>query len=214
MESSVVPQSLARAIVPVFWLAAAIPSGGVGWILAAVGALLPLAAPRILPLMVLTSCFFYATMALSSTVLYALRAYWIAAFLAWLLLLEAGAGVYQEAARGYLPEAAVKESTHRVERAIVNSGFQLPRNRIVINMAPADLPKEAASFDLPIALGLLAGSGQMAAERLSRYAVVGELALPERVAAVADQLLHDLHQYPGGVFLEIGGGGEENLVTQ
>ena len=76
-----------------------------------------------------------------------------------------------------LPEAAVKESTHRVERAIVNSGFQRPQNRVVINLAPADLPKEAASFDLPIALGILAGSGQIAAERLDQYAVVGELAL-------------------------------------
>jgi magnesium chelatase family protein len=76
-----------------------------------------------------------------------------------------------------LPEAVVKESTHRVERAMVNSGFQRPQNRIVINMAPADLPKEAASFDLPIALGILAGSGQFASERFQEYAVVGELAL-------------------------------------
>ena len=76
-----------------------------------------------------------------------------------------------------LPEAAVKESTHRVERAIVNSGFQRPQNRVVINLAPADLPKDASSFDLPIALGTLAGSGQIAAERLNEYAVVGELAL-------------------------------------
>ena len=53
-----------------------------------------------------------------------------------------------------LPEAAVKESTHRVERAMVNSGFQRPQNRVVINLAPADLPKDAASFDLPIALGI------------------------------------------------------------
>ncbi len=76
-----------------------------------------------------------------------------------------------------LPEQAVKESTHRVERAIVNSGFQRPQSRVVINLAPADLPKEAASFDLPIGLGILAGSGQVAAERLGQYAVVGELAL-------------------------------------
>ena len=82
-----------------------------------------------------------------------------------------------------LPEAAVKESTHRVERAIVNSGFQRPQNRVVINLAPADLPKEAASFDLPIALGILAGSGQIAAERLDQYAVVGELALDGTHAA-------------------------------
>jgi len=76
-----------------------------------------------------------------------------------------------------LPEAAVKESTHRVERAMVNSGFQRPQSRVIINLAPADLPKEAASFDLPIALGILAGSGQFASERLGEYAVVGELAL-------------------------------------
>jgi len=76
-----------------------------------------------------------------------------------------------------LPEAAVKESTHRVERAMVNSGFQRPQNRVVINLAPADLPKDAASFDLPIALGILVGSGQIASDKLQQYAVVGELAL-------------------------------------
>ncbi len=76
-----------------------------------------------------------------------------------------------------LPEAAVKESTHRVERAMVNSGFQRPQSRIVVNLAPADLPKDAASFDLPIALGTLIGSGQVASEKLAGYAIVGELAL-------------------------------------
>ena len=75
-----------------------------------------------------------------------------------------------------LPEAAVKESTHRVERAIVNSGFQRPQNRVVINLAPADLPKDAASFDLPIAMGMLAGSGQIgvrAAGRICRGGRIG-----------------------------------------
>ncbi len=76
-----------------------------------------------------------------------------------------------------LPEAAVKESTHRVARAIVNSGYVRPHDRVVINLAPAELPKQAASFDLPISLGMLAASGQMASDRLSRYAVVGELSL-------------------------------------
>ena len=76
-----------------------------------------------------------------------------------------------------LPEAAVNESQHRVERAMVNSGFIRPNCRIVINLAPAELPKNAASFDLPIALGILAASGQMASEKFERYAVVGELAL-------------------------------------
>jgi magnesium chelatase family protein len=76
-----------------------------------------------------------------------------------------------------LPEQAVKESIHRIERAIVNSGFILPANRVIINLAPADLPKQAASFDLPIALGILAASGQIAGELLEHYAIVGELAL-------------------------------------
>lgn len=76
-----------------------------------------------------------------------------------------------------LPEAAVRESTFRIERAIVNSGFIRPFDKVVINLAPAELPKQAASFDLPIALGVLAGSGQMPLERFGEYAVVGELAL-------------------------------------
>lgn len=76
-----------------------------------------------------------------------------------------------------LPEAAVRESTHRVERAIVNSGFQRPQDRIVINLAPAELPKHAASFDLPITLGILAASGQFEPARFEEFAVVGELSL-------------------------------------
>ncbi|MCG8451104.1 MAG: YifB family Mg chelatase-like AAA ATPase [Pirellulales bacterium] len=76
-----------------------------------------------------------------------------------------------------LPEAAVKESTHRIERALVNCGFVRPKNRVVINLAPAELPKQAASFDLPIALGLLAASGQLDSDIFDRYTAVGELAL-------------------------------------
>ncbi|MEO1616004.1 MAG: YifB family Mg chelatase-like AAA ATPase [Planctomycetota bacterium] len=76
-----------------------------------------------------------------------------------------------------LPDTAVKESTHRVERAIVNSGYTRPTDRVVINLAPGDLPKQAASFDLPVALGVLGGSGQMIADRLEQYAIIGELAL-------------------------------------
>ncbi|MEX0717717.1 MAG: YifB family Mg chelatase-like AAA ATPase [Planctomycetaceae bacterium] len=76
-----------------------------------------------------------------------------------------------------LAEAAAKESTHRVERALVNSGYVRPVDRIVINMSPADLPKDAGSFDLPIALGLLTASGQLHSDRYAEYAAVGELAL-------------------------------------
>ena len=76
-----------------------------------------------------------------------------------------------------LAEAAVRESTHRVERALVNSGYVRPIDRIVINLSPADLPKDAASFDLPIALGLLVASGQLTSDIFDKFAAVGELAL-------------------------------------
>ena len=76
-----------------------------------------------------------------------------------------------------LAEAAVRESTHRIERALVNSGYVRPIDRIVINLSPADLPKEAASFDLSIALGLLVASGQLASDLLEQFSAVGELAL-------------------------------------
>ncbi|MDA0658301.1 MAG: YifB family Mg chelatase-like AAA ATPase [Planctomycetota bacterium] len=76
-----------------------------------------------------------------------------------------------------LPEAAVRESTHRVERALVNSGYARPQDRVVINLAPAELPKQAATFDLPITLGVLVGSGQLQSDLLEKYAVVGELSL-------------------------------------
>ncbi len=87
-----------------------------------------------------------------------------------------------------LPEAAVKESIHRIERAIVNSGYVRPQNRVVINLAPAELPKQAASFDLPIALGLLAASEQLDSDVFGRYAAVGELALDGRARPVKGAL--------------------------
>lgn len=76
-----------------------------------------------------------------------------------------------------LPEAAVKESKDRVRSAIINSGFEFPMIRITINLAPADLPKEGGRFDLPIALGILAASGQIPLTALEKIECVGELAL-------------------------------------
>ncbi|THB68249.1 MAG: ATP-dependent protease [Gammaproteobacteria bacterium] len=76
-----------------------------------------------------------------------------------------------------LPEAAVKESKDRVRGAILNSRFEFPTRRITINLAPADLPKEGGRFDLPIAIGILAASGQVPADNLDRYEFTGELAL-------------------------------------
>ncbi len=76
-----------------------------------------------------------------------------------------------------LPETAVKESKDRVRGALKNSGFQFPNRRITINLAPADLPKEGGRFDLPIAIGLLAASGQIDDRPLLAYEFLGELAL-------------------------------------
>src|SRR6516225_10950753 len=76
-----------------------------------------------------------------------------------------------------LPEAAVRESQHRVERALANLGYDRHPGRTVINLAPADLPKAAGSFDLPIALGILTATGQLLPEQLREFATVGELAL-------------------------------------
>ena len=76
-----------------------------------------------------------------------------------------------------LPEKAVRESSERVKRAIINAGFRLPYDHITINLAPAELPKHAASFDLPIALGMLASTDSLSHDRLLEYAIVGELSL-------------------------------------
>lgn len=76
-----------------------------------------------------------------------------------------------------LPETAVKESRHRVRSAVINSGFEFPVRRITVNLAPADLPKEGGRFDLPIAIGILAASGQIPREILLDYEIIGELGL-------------------------------------
>ncbi len=76
-----------------------------------------------------------------------------------------------------LPETAVKESKDRVRAALINSQYDFPGRRITINLAPADLPKEGGRFDLAIAMGILAASGQIPAEVLQQYEFVGELAL-------------------------------------
>src|ERR1700687_4369652 len=87
-----------------------------------------------------------------------------------------------------LPEMAVRESIHRIERALVNLGYDRHPGRTVINLAPADLRKDAGGFDLPIALGLLVATGQLLPEQLREYATVGELALDGSVRPVKGAL--------------------------
>ncbi|GAA5524271.1 competence protein ComM [Microbulbifer aestuariivivens] len=76
-----------------------------------------------------------------------------------------------------LPEAAVRESRDRVRSALINSHFDFPQRRITVNLAPADLPKEGGRYDLAIAIGILAASGQVPAEALEQLEFIGELAL-------------------------------------
>ena len=83
-----------------------------------------------------------------------------------------------------LPEAAVRESRDRVRAAILCAQFEYPARRITINLAPADLPKEGGRFDLPIALGILAASGQIDRDALAQYEFIGELALTGELRAV------------------------------
>lgn len=76
-----------------------------------------------------------------------------------------------------LPDSAVKESHQRIEAALTNLGFSYPRKKITINMAPADIRKEGSAYDLPIAIGILAASGQVETEQLEQYIIMGELSL-------------------------------------
>ena len=76
-----------------------------------------------------------------------------------------------------LPDTAVRESRERVRAALKNSGYKFPTTRITVNLAPADFKKDGSGLDLPIAIGILCGSGQITAEAISDKVFVGELAL-------------------------------------
>ncbi len=83
-----------------------------------------------------------------------------------------------------LPDNAVKESEHRIESVFKYFDFRMPRKRIVVNMAPADVRKEGSSYDLPMALGILKSSGQISAESLEDYVIMGELALDGKLRPI------------------------------
>src|SRR5213592_3395705 len=87
-----------------------------------------------------------------------------------------------------LPDSAVRESRERVRTAIRNAGFAFPVDRITVNLAPADIRKEGASFDLPIALGILAATGAVKNGAIGPFAVVGELALDGQIQPVRGTL--------------------------
>lgn len=87
-----------------------------------------------------------------------------------------------------LPETAVKESKDRVRAALVNSQFEFPVGRITVNLAPADLPKEGGRFDLPIAIGILAATGQIESQKIDDYEFMGELSLSGELRPVRGML--------------------------
>ena len=83
-----------------------------------------------------------------------------------------------------LPDSTIRESRDRVRSAIRNAGYTFPMERITVSLAPADLRKEGAAFDLPIALGILAATGLVKSEALQRFLLIGELSLDGQVQAV------------------------------
>ena len=84
-----------------------------------------------------------------------------------------------------MPETAVKESKDRVRGAIINSKFEFPAKRIIVNLAPADVPKTGGRFDLPIAIGILLASGQIKSDSIQYYELIGELALSGELKPVS-----------------------------
>jgi magnesium chelatase family protein len=98
-----------------------------------------------------------------------------------------------------LPDSSVRESRDRVRAAIRNSEYEFPMERITVNLAPADLPKEGTAFDLPTALGILQAIGRVKADRLDRVLVLGELSLDGSVRAVRGVLPVALHASREGV---------------
>lgn len=87
-----------------------------------------------------------------------------------------------------LPDNAVKESWHRMETAIRHNGFKMPRTKIVINLAPADVRKEGSAYDLPMAIGILASSGQLPEDELGKYIIMGELSLDGSILPIKGAL--------------------------
>jgi len=83
-----------------------------------------------------------------------------------------------------LPDSAIKESEHRVESALKSLGYFFPRNKVVVNLAPADIRKEGSAYDLPIALTVLKASGQISAPEIERMVIMGELALDGEVRPI------------------------------
>ena len=113
-----------------------------------------------------------------------------------------------------LPEAEVKESKDRVRSALLNCRFDFPARRITVNLAPADLPKESGRFDLPIAVGILAASGQIPGDKLSEFEFAGELALTGELRPIRGALAmtYNAHRSGRAFILPVDSAAEAALV--
>ena len=85
-----------------------------------------------------------------------------------------------------LPDNAIKESNYRIAAALKNNNYKIPGKKITINMAPADLRKEGSAYDLTLAIGILAASGQISQEALEDYIIMGELSLDGSVQPIKE----------------------------
>lgn len=103
-----------------------------------------------------------------------------------------------------LPDNAIKESLQRIESAIQSANFRMPRQKIVVNLAPADIRKEGSAYDLAIAMGILGASGQIQIDRLSKYIILGELSLDggvQRIKGALPIAIQARHEGYDGVIL-------------
>ena len=103
---------------------------------------------------------------------------------AFTITIEVNVGTFvpnQQTGLGYfmvgLPDNAVREAWHRIDTALVNNGYKMPRQKVVVNMAPADIRKEGSAYDLPMAIGILAASGQILEDKVKDFVIMGELSL-------------------------------------
>ena len=115
-----------------------------------------------------------------------------------------------------LPDNAVKESIERILSAIKNNGYDKPRNKVVVNMAPADIKKAGSAYDLPIAIGMLAGTGQVEHSELSQYIIMGELSLDGTVQPIKGALpiaIQARHEKYKGLILPKANAREAGMVN-
>ncbi len=116
-----------------------------------------------------------------------------------------------------LPDNAVKESHHRIESALRNNGHRIPGKKIIINMAPADIRKEGSSYDLTIAMGILAANGVIKTDKLDRYIIMGELSLDGGLMPVKGALpiaLEARDKGFKGILLPIQNAREASIVSE